>query len=131
MMGYHTNRLDEIQTMEQKMNTVKELSLAYVAPRPLVTPAWTAGDDRTFISADFTIDGYNVVHIVATVTRGHIVETFQTIDCDLEDAVDFATDLVSDARGTLYNDGVSVFEMGDLVKAVRDLVSKVEARQVA
>lgn len=113
------------------MIAVKELNLSHVAPRPLVTPAWIAGDDKTFVSADFTVDGYNVVHIVATVTRGHIVEDYLSIDCDLDDAVDFATDLVSDARGDLYNEGVSVFETGDLVKAVRDLVGKVQARQVA
>lgn len=111
------------------MQTVKEIS--HVAPRPLVTPAWVVGDDRTFVSVDFTIDGLNVVHIAATLTEGLSVEEFQSIDCDLEDAADFAADLVSDARGTLYGKGISVFETGDLVGAVRDLVAKVEARRVA
>lgn len=104
---------------------------SYVLPRPLVTPAWIAGDDDTFISADFTIDGYNTVHIVAMLTKGHLVEEFQSIDCDLEDATNFATDLISDARGTLYNEGVRVWEHGDLVSAVRSLVAKVEARTAA
>jgi hypothetical protein len=106
-------------------------SSSYVLPRPLVTPAWIAGDEDTFVSADFTIDGYNVVHIRAMLTTGHLTEEFQSIDCDIEDATDFAVDLVSDARGTLYNMSVRVWEHGDLVSAVRSLVAKVQARQVA
>lgn len=120
--------------LEENVNLAAEISAvrsAPVMPRPLVTPAWTAGDGATFISADFTIDGYDVVHIVAMITAGAFTEEFQSIDCDLEDAEDFAADLMSDARGTLRNSGVSIREYGDLLKEVRNLVGRVQARKVA
>lgn len=110
---------------------VNPATSAYVLPRPLITPAWICGDEQTFISADFTVDGLDTVHIVATLTAGHFTEEFQSIDCDLEDAENHASDLMSDARGTLYNNGVRVWEQGSLVRDVRDLVAKIQARKAA
>ena len=100
-------------------------------PRPTVTPAWTYGNGIYFIGVDFRADGFGNFKIVATLTDRHISEEWQVIECATEDAADYAADLVSDVRGFIYNTISNAWEMGDLVASVRDLVSKIEARQAA
>jgi hypothetical protein len=100
-------------------------------PRPTITPAWTSGNSLYFISVDFRADGFGNFRFVATLTDRHVTEEWQCIDCALEDAEDFAADLVSDARGFVYQTISNAWETGDLVGAVRDLVTSIEARKVA
>lgn len=100
-------------------------------PRPTVTPAWTFGNSLYFVAVDFQADAFGNFRIVAVLHDRGIDTEFQVIDCALEDAEDFAADLVSDARGFVYETISNAWETGDLVSAVRDLVSKVEARQAA
>lgn len=117
--------------MYGNITNVKVSLSALGQPRPTVTPAWSFGNGVYNVAVDFRADGLGNFRFVAVLNDRGITNEFQTIDCALEDAADFAADLVSDARGFVYETISNAWETGDLVGAVRDLVSKVEARQAA
>ncbi len=100
-------------------------------PRPTVTPAWTFGNGIYFVAVDFQADHLGNFRLAAVLRDRGIDSEFQTVDCALEDAEDFAADLVSDVRGFVYQTIGNAWETGDLISAVKSLAAKIEQRQAA